>query len=223
MSPALCVSLWLSVATACGSLACAAQSPGRLQPIIDRAADAALTKFAGQKLLPTQLAITLVDLNAPGGAPRASVRGAVPIYPASVIKLFYLAATHRWLEDGKLTDTPELRRAMKDMIVDSSNDATHYLIDLLTETTSGPACDSSASRRLSIGGGRSSLLDARSRTRWLPCYRWVRVRFERTGWKPSREGAKGAKSYNAFFPSRPSPLRGTPPTVPLPFVRGLGP
>jgi len=27
---------------------------------------------------------------------------------------------------------------MKDMIVDSSNDATHYLIDLLTGTTSGP-------------------------------------------------------------------------------------
>ena len=60
------------------------------------------------------------------------------IYPASVIKLFYLAATHRWMEDGRLTDTPEVRRAMKDMIVDSSNDATHYLIDLMTGTTSGP-------------------------------------------------------------------------------------
>jgi beta-lactamase class A len=69
---------------------------------------------------------------------RASVRGGEMIYPASVIKLFYLAATHRWMEDGRLTDTPEVRRAMKDMIVDSSNDATHYLIDLLTGTTSGP-------------------------------------------------------------------------------------
>jgi beta-lactamase class A len=42
------------------------------------------------------------------------------------------------MEDGRLTDTPEVRRAMKDMIVESSNDATHYLIDLLTGTTSGP-------------------------------------------------------------------------------------
>ncbi len=138
MSPALCASLWLGVTTACGSLACAAQSPDRLQPLIDRAADTVLTKFAAQKLLPTQLTITLIDLSSPEAAPRASVRGGVPIYPASVIKLFYLAATHRGLEDRKLTDTPELRRAMKDMIVDSSNDATHYLIDLLTDTTSGP-------------------------------------------------------------------------------------
>jgi beta-lactamase class A len=42
------------------------------------------------------------------------------------------------MEDGKLADTPEVRRAMRDMIVDSSNDATHYVIDLLTGTTSGP-------------------------------------------------------------------------------------
>ena len=42
------------------------------------------------------------------------------------------------MEDGKLNDTPELRRAMKDMIVDSSNDATHYVIDVLTGTHSGP-------------------------------------------------------------------------------------
>ncbi len=138
MSPALRVSLWLGFGMACGSLVWAAPSPVRLQPIVDRAADAAPTKFSAQKLLPTQLAITLVDLSSTGAAPRASVRGGVPIYPASVIKLFYLAATHRWLEDGNLTDTPELRRAMKDMIVDSSNDATHYLIDLLTDTTSGP-------------------------------------------------------------------------------------
>jgi hypothetical protein len=60
------------------------------------------------------------------------------MYPASVIKLFYLVAAHRWLEDGKLPDTPELRRALRDMIVDSSNDATHYVVDLLTGTTSGP-------------------------------------------------------------------------------------
>ena len=37
-----------------------------------------------------------------------------------------------------MTDTPELRRALRDMIVDSSNDATHYAIDLLSGTTSGP-------------------------------------------------------------------------------------
>ncbi|MBC7366831.1 MAG: serine hydrolase [Undibacterium sp.] len=109
-----------------------------LQAIVDRAAQTALTEFVERKLQPHQLAITLVDLRDPNQPQRASFRGDQPIYPASVIKLFYLAATHRWLEDAKLTDTPELRRALRDMIVDSSDDATHYVIDLLTGTTSGP-------------------------------------------------------------------------------------
>lgn len=114
-----------------------ARAAESLQPLVDRAAQTALDKFHGHNLQPLELAVTLVDLRDPA-QPKASYRGDVQIYPASVIKLFYLAATHRWLEDRKLTDTPELRRAMKDMIVDSSNDATHYVIDLLTGTTSGP-------------------------------------------------------------------------------------
>jgi beta-lactamase class A len=109
-----------------------------LQALTDRAVENTLAEFRDQKLLAGQLAVTLVDLREPAQPRSANVRGAVPIYPASVIKLFYLAAAHRWLEDGRLVDTPELRRAMKDMIVDSSNDATHYVIDLLTGTTSGP-------------------------------------------------------------------------------------
>ena len=109
-----------------------------LQALADRAVASTLNEFRDRNLRADQLAVTLADLRDPARAQTASVRGAVPIYPASVIKLFYLAAAHRWLEDGRLTDTPELRRAMKDMIVDSSNDATHYVIDLLTGTTSGP-------------------------------------------------------------------------------------
>jgi hypothetical protein len=114
-----------------------AQSPA-LQPLVDRAVATTLETFSARKLQPTQLAITVIDLSAPAAPRRASYRGDVLIYPASVVKLFYLAATHRWLEDRKFDDTPEVRRAMNDMIVDSSNDATHYLIDLLTGTTSGP-------------------------------------------------------------------------------------
>lgn len=109
-----------------------------LAALVEGAAQHVLTQFKDEKLTANQLAITLVDLRDPQQPVRASFRGDVQIYPASVIKLFYLAAAHRWLEDVKLADTPELRRAMKDMIVDSSNDATHYIIDLLTGTTSGP-------------------------------------------------------------------------------------
>ncbi len=109
-----------------------------LQTIADEAIRGTLARFASEGLKPDEIALTLIDLSVPGRSTAASVRGGEMIYPASVIKLFYLAATHRWMEDGRLADTPEVRRAMKDMIVDSSNDATHYLIDVVTGTTSGP-------------------------------------------------------------------------------------
>ena len=69
----------------------------------------------------------------------ATYRGVERIYPASVIKLFYLVAIHEWLEQGMVQNNLELERAIRDMIVDSSNDATGYVIDVLTGTTSGPA------------------------------------------------------------------------------------
>ncbi len=65
-------------------------------------------------------------------------RGIEPIYPASIIKLFYLVAIHQWLEIGKVHLSSELSRAINDMIVESSNDATSLVIDSLTNTNSGP-------------------------------------------------------------------------------------
>ena len=113
-------------------------SAAQLQAVIDAAVHQTLAKFADKQLKPDQLAVTLVDLRDPQHLIRASYRGDAQIYPASVVKLFYLVAAHRWLEDGKLQDTGELRRALRDMIVQSYNEATHYIVDLLTGTTSGP-------------------------------------------------------------------------------------
>lgn len=59
-------------------------------------------------------------------------------YPASVVKLFFAVAVERWLQRDLLPDSEELRRAMRDMIADSSNDATGLVVDLLTGTSSGP-------------------------------------------------------------------------------------
>ncbi|HEX8071353.1 MAG TPA: serine hydrolase [Pyrinomonadaceae bacterium] len=108
-----------------------------VQAVVDEAAQAVLKKFADKGLKPEQLSVTLVDLRDPQRAAAGSFRGNERVYPASVVKLFYLAAAHRWLEDGRLKDTEELRRALRDMIVDSSNDATGYVLDVLTDTTSG--------------------------------------------------------------------------------------
>ncbi|MBD2676316.1 MULTISPECIES: serine hydrolase [Nostoc] len=67
-----------------------------------------------------------------------SYRGVERIYPASVVKLFYLVAVNEWLEKGMSQTSKELERALRDMIVDSSNDATSLVVDILTGTTSGP-------------------------------------------------------------------------------------
>lgn len=68
----------------------------------------------------------------------ASLGGSRQRYPASVVKLVYMVAVEAWLQQQWLEEGPELRRAMADMIRDSSNDATGLVVDLLSGTTSGP-------------------------------------------------------------------------------------
>jgi beta-lactamase class A len=109
----------------------------RLQKVVDDAARVALERFKEKGLAEKHLAITLIDLTDPAHPERASFRGAEPIYPASVVKLFYLAAAHRWMEDGRLKESEEFTRALHDMIVDSSNDATHFVLDSLTGVSNG--------------------------------------------------------------------------------------
>ncbi|HKQ99235.1 MAG TPA: serine hydrolase [Pyrinomonadaceae bacterium] len=119
-----------------------AQSPGPspdqgLQALVNEAARVTLEKFKDKKLEDSNLAITLIDLTDSQRPLQASFRGAEPIYPASVVKMFYLTMAHHLLEEGKIKETDELRRALKDMIVDSSNDATSYVLDVITGTSSG--------------------------------------------------------------------------------------
>jgi hypothetical protein len=130
ISFALCAFLLVSVDVA-------AQPKSSLQDLVDRAAKTTLESFADKKLQPEQLSITLIDLRDPQRPVTASFRGNERVYPASVVKLFYLVAAHRWLEDKKVAQTPELNRALRDMIVDSSNEATQYVVDVLTHTTAG--------------------------------------------------------------------------------------
>jgi beta-lactamase class A len=109
-----------------------------LQKLVDTTVSTALEKFSSLNLRADELAVTLVDLRDLPSPLWADHRGDTQIYPASVIKLFYLAAAHQQMMDGKISDTSELRRALHDMIVHSGNEATGYVLDVLTETTSGP-------------------------------------------------------------------------------------
>ena len=120
-----------------------AASP-ELQSLVEGAVRGALRKFSDKKLTESQLAVTVIDLRDPDRPAQGSFRGDERIYPASVVKLFYLAAMHYKLEDYRRTPSPELERALRDMIVDSSNDATGYVFDVLTNTTSGPELEGRA-------------------------------------------------------------------------------
>lgn len=136
LAACVALSVLLSAASAKGQSG-SSVAKRSLQSLVDEAARKTLEKFADKKLEDKQLSITLIDLRDPAHPAQASFHGNERIYPASVVKLFYLAAAHRWLEDKRVEDTPELRRALKDMIVDSSNEATQYVVDVLTHTTGG--------------------------------------------------------------------------------------
>jgi beta-lactamase class A len=124
----------------------------QLEALGDRVLTAVWQEFPA--LARNQIALTWLVYDAPvvvntGGALSAeefwkhsvrgfSYRGVEPIYPASVVKLFYLVAVHEWLNQGMISPSAELDRAVRDMIVDSGNDATSLVVDVLTGTTSGP-------------------------------------------------------------------------------------
>ena len=96
-----------------------------------------MAEFASSGLTEDGLSISLAEIS--GAATAAgSFRGDAAYYPASVVKTFYLAYYESQKQAGKLKDTPELVRAAKDMITVSSNDATGFVVDSITGTTSGP-------------------------------------------------------------------------------------
>ena len=68
---------------------------------------------------------------------RETIGGDRAVYPASLSKLFFLLAAQAAYESGTLAPTPELKRALADMITVSGNDATHLVVDALTGTTGG--------------------------------------------------------------------------------------
>lgn len=128
----------------------------QLEKIGDRILEATWAEFPN--LARNQIALTWIVYDPPiavntGGAlsPEAfwnyqvrgyNYRGVERVYPASVVKLFYLVAIHEWLEKGMVSNSSELERAIHDMIVYSSNDATSLVVDVLTGTTSGPELSS---------------------------------------------------------------------------------
>lgn len=92
----------------------------------------ATTEFPALKA--DALSITVIDLKR---LRAGAYRGDASYYPASVVKLAYLAYYEASKEAGRIRDSPELTRAVRDMITLSSNDATGLVVDAITDTNSG--------------------------------------------------------------------------------------
>ncbi len=103
-----------------------------LDAALRHAADATLKAFP--KLTADNLAMSIIEVTKPDVFSRADYHGDAPFYPASVIKLFFMAET---FHQGKEND-PDVPRALHEMIVVSDNDATAYIIDTIADTCSGP-------------------------------------------------------------------------------------
>ena len=102
-----------------------------LEGRLTRAAEASLKDFP--KLTADNLALSVLDLSNPKKVMRSDYHGDAPFYPASLVKLFFMVAIFH--QDHP---TPEIERALREMIHVSDNDAAAFLVDVLTDTTSGP-------------------------------------------------------------------------------------
>lgn len=86
------------------------------------------------------LAISAIDLTNLNTVSRGDYHGDAPFYPASVIKLFFMADVYMTHHER----VPDVDRALQEMIVVSDNDATAYLVDILAGTAPGPPLEGRA-------------------------------------------------------------------------------
>jgi len=106
-----------------------------------RTAEQILKNFP--KLTADNLAISVVDMSNPSTISRADYHGDAPFYPASVVKLFFMTEIfHQNLET-----MPDVGRALHEMITVSDNDATAFILDVISDTCSGPRLEGRALRK----------------------------------------------------------------------------
>lgn len=138
------------------------------------AAEATLKAYP--KLKAEDLAISVLDVTQPHMVARGDYHGDAPFYPASVIKLFFMAdvyGTHK----EKIGDVD---RALREMIVVSDNDATAYLVDILADTVPGPP------------------LQGRALQRYIERRRAINKRFEKLGYADTVSAMMKPWSFGPF-------------------------
>ena len=122
------------------------------------------------------LAISAIELTNLNAVSRGDYHGDAPFYPASVIKLFFMAdvyATHQ-------ERVPDVDRALQEMIVVSDNDATAYLVDILAKTEPGPN------------------LEGRALNKFIDRRREINKRFQKLGYADNVSAMMKTWSFGPF-------------------------
>lgn len=127
-----------------------------LQQSVQELARETLERYRESGLEEGHFSISLVDLTDVSRPVRAAYREEIPYHPASVVKMFYLVTVQDQLENGRLTMSGDLERAVEDMIVVSGNDSTSYVIDRISGVTSGPELHGRAFRRWAARRGETN-------------------------------------------------------------------
>jgi beta-lactamase class A len=104
----------------------------QIESALRHAAEATLKDFP--KLTAEHLAISVVDVTKPELLARGDYHGDASFYPASVVKLFFMADVFH----QKLEKEMDVERALEEMIRKSDNDATAFIVDTISDTCSGP-------------------------------------------------------------------------------------
>jgi len=138
------------------------------------AAEATLKQYP--KLKADDLAISIVDVTNPTIIARGDFQGDVRFYPASVVKLFFMADVYATRKE-KIGDVD---RALREMIVVSDNDATAYLVDLLANTVPGPP------------------LEARALNKYIERRRDINRRFQKLGYADNVSAMMKPWSFGPF-------------------------
>ena len=103
-----------------------------LELALRHAAEQTLKDFP--KLTADNLALSIIDVTKASTIDRGDWHGDAPFYPASVVKLYIMAEVFH----QKKESDPEVARALGELIRLSDNDATAYLIDVISDTCPGP-------------------------------------------------------------------------------------
>ncbi|MDE5103195.1 MAG: serine hydrolase, partial [Trichodesmium sp. St19_bin2] len=145
-----------------------------------------LVNIAEEKGLPiAPLSISLIDVSNPDLHTYAGYKNQVLRYPASVAKLFWMAAFYGAVEQSLIDNEPKFYEDLRLMMQKSHNDSASRILDAITDTKSGVK------------------LEGKKLNTWLEKRKSVNEFFQKAGYQ---DLIVSTKNYPRYSPSQTGPV-----------------